>query len=80
MDSSLLLRIIKSLESVQDKKMDDVISLHWLLSEPVIHGARFDITNGTAAFNERLFRARTTTQCELVAKCGPERENVGNIL
>ena len=41
-----------NLFKVQKEEEEDV-SLHWLLSEPVINGARLDITCGTPALNAR---------------------------
>ena len=60
-------------------KKEDV-PLHWLLSEPVFHGARLDITCGTAPFNARLCQTGTITLHELVDICGPKLKNVENMV
>ena len=68
-----------NLFKVQKEEEEDV-SLHWLLSEPVINGARLDITCGTAAFNARLCQTGTVTLHELVDICGPKLKNVESMV
>ena len=64
-----------NLFKVQKEEEEDV-SLHWLLSEPVINGARLDITCGTPALNARLCQTGVITLYELVDICGPKLKNV----
>ncbi|KAL2076888.1 hypothetical protein ACEWY4_027518 [Coilia grayii] len=54
------------------ENVDVDVSLHWLLKEPLIHGARCDITRGSVASTMRLCKVGGTTLQQLVDKCGPE--------
>lgn len=63
----------------QVQRMRCAPSLHWLLCEPILNGARLDVTNGSVAFKERLCQAKLTTLCHLVNVCGVDLKNVDSI-
>ena len=75
--------VFKSWNLFSQRRVPTADSLHWLLSEPLINGARLDITSESPGLRGALLKSRVLTLKQLVDAVGPalnDAQALGSLL